>query len=188
MNQHTPFDYIPPEQEQESEAVLFENTHVRDKSFWREFFTYFNFMKPLSMACSIFMWIFFLINLILFVPFGKGSWLLAVLPPVCTLLVLLLTVSNIRISCKREQENGNGAQITYVTKISNEKVRLETSLGTNYEIAFTTVKRVVQTKNYLMLQTPTKQYCPIKKDGFTKGNYQELCAFLRAKGYKVKTK
>ncbi len=186
MEQQFESDYIPTEQT--PDTVLFENTHVRDKNFWREFFTYFNFMKPLSIACSIFLWTFFLINLILFVPLGHGSWLLAILPPVCTLLVLLLTVSNIKISCKREQETGNGTQITYTMQIYDTMVRLKSSLGHDFVLEFATVKRVVQTKHYLMLQTPTKQCYPIKKDGFTKGSYEELCAFLRAKGYKVITK
>ena len=188
MNQHTPFDYIPPEQEQESEAVLFENTHMRDKSFWREFLTYSNFKRPPSVACYTIMAFVFIYSLIQTLTSDETFLFGLVFPPLFCLLMLVFTLTGIKTALKREQENGNGAQITYLTRISDAKICLETSLGTNYEIAFTTVKRVVQTKNYLMLQTPTKQCYPLKKDGFTKGSYEELCAFLRAKGYKVKTK
>ena len=51
MDQHSTFDYTP-EQNGQNE-VLFENTHVRDKAFWKEFYTYAFLKRPIFILVSL---------------------------------------------------------------------------------------------------------------------------------------
>jgi hypothetical protein len=186
MDQHSTFDYTPEQNGQHE--VLFENTHIRNKAFWKEFYTYAFFKRPFFIVCYIALALIFVVSLQMFFTHDDFSIIVLMLPPLCLLFVVFIAVYSARLANKRETENGNGNPIVYTTEITSDTVRLQSSLGTNQEITLATVKRVVQTKHYLMLRTPTAQLYPIKKDGFTKGNYQDLCAHLRAKGLKVKTK
>ena len=186
MDPHSTFDYTP-EQSGQNE-VLFESTHIRDKAFWKEFYTYAFLKRPIFILIYIAVGISLVANLLSFFTDGEPRPFGLVSPIVYALFVWWVVARSIKMSIKRENENGGGNPIVYTTEITNDSVRLQTTLGTNYEVSLSNVKRVVQTKHYLMLKTPTAQFYPIKKDGFSKGTYEELCAHLRAKGFKVKTK
>lgn len=186
MDQHSTFDYTP-EQNGQNE-VLFENTHVRDKAFWKEFYTYAFLKRPTFILVYIAVGISFASTLLSIFTDRTPSLFGLIFPPLYLLFIVFIAVYSAKLANKRETENGNGNPIVYTTEITSDTVRLQSSLGTNHEITLATVKRIVQTKHYLMLRTPTAQLYPIKKDGFTKGTYKDLCAHLRAKGFKVKTK
>ena len=186
MDQHSTFDYTPEQNGQHE--VLFESTHVRDKAFWKEFYTYYFFKRPIFIALYILMTLAFFSALKDFFVGDDISIIAVMIPPLYILFVVFIAVYSARLANKRETENGNGNPIVYTTEITSDTVRLQSSLGTNHEITLATVKRVAQTKNYLMLRTPTAQFYPIKKDGLTKGTYEDFCAHLRAKGFKVKAK
>ena len=185
MDQHCSFDYVPEQNGQHE--VLFENTHVRDKAFWKEFYTYYFSKSPIFIIIYISMVLSFISGVVSFLD-GNYALFRLIFPPLYLLFVVFIVVYSARLANKRETENGNGNPIVYTTEITSNTVRLQSTLGTNHEITFATVKRVVHTKHYLMLRTPTAQLYPIKKNGFTKGTYEDLCAHLRAKGFKVKTK
>ena len=186
MDQHSTFDYTP-EQNGQNE-VLFENTHVRDKAFWKEFYTYAYFKRPIFILVYIAWGISFAATLFSmftdrdYSPFGL------IFPIAYVLLVWWVAARNIKISIKREAENGNGSVIVYTIEITNDTVTMHSTKGSTHELALASVKCVIQTKNHLMFQTQAAQLYPVKKDGFTKGTYENLCAHLRAKGFKVKTK
>jgi len=182
MDQQFETDYMPAE----SNEVLFESAHVRDKSFWREFLIYSNFRRPI--VAYIVMAVSFMYSLIKVFAYGEIFWFGLIFSPLFCLLMIAMTAHQIKIWGKREMENSNGEQRLYTLKITDDKICMEVSNGNKNEIAITSVRRVVQSKHYLLLQTLANQVYPIKKDSFTKGSYEELCAFLRAKGYKVKTK
>ena len=186
MDQHSRFDYTPAQDGQNE--VLFENTHVRDKAFWKEFYTYAFLKRPIFILIYIACGISLAANILSIFTSSDHSPFGLVFPIVYGLFVWWVVARSIKMANKRENENGGGNPIVYTTEITNDTVHLQTTLGTNYEVALSTVKRVAQTKNYLMLRTPTAQFYPIKKDGFTKGTYEDFCAHLRAKGFKVKAK
>ncbi len=186
MDQHCSFDYVP-EQNGQNE-VLFENTHIRDKAFWKEFYTYAFFKRPIFILVYIAMGISLVANLLSMFT-DRDPSLFGIVFPIAYILFLWWVVArSIKMSIKREAENGNGSVIVYTIEITNDTVTMHSTKGSTHELALSSVKRVIQTKNHLMFQTQAAQLYPIKKDGFTKGTYADLCAHLRAKGFKVKAK
>ena len=170
------------------EEALFENTHTRGKAFFKEFYTYYFFKRPIFVILYIIIACSFAINLIGFLLADSDSLVGVIVPVLYFLFVPGVSALNIRMATAREEENGNGSEIVYHVKVTDTTVGYSTSLGTQYEMELSKIKKVYTTKNYILLQTPTKQVYPIKKDGFTKGTYTEFCAFLQSKNFNIKTK
>lgn len=185
MEQQRLFDYIPGQQG--PDEVLFESAHVRDKSFWREFYGFSLFKRPFNVVISVFMALYFVGFLFLWIFGGDFSGAL-IIPIIWVALVAFLYFKNVKISLAREEEISNDTPTVYTIRITNSGMTYTSSLGTKHETDLSKIKKVWITKHYLMLQTPSKLCFTVKKDGFTVGTYEEFCAFLRAKGFKVKTK
>ena len=184
MDQNNMLDHASAQ----SEEVLFENIHTREKSFFREFYTYYFFKRPIFFVVHILIAASFIINLLDFF-LGDSNSLLGVIAPVLyVLFVFWVSILSTRTATAREKENGNGSEIVYKVQVTDATVDYSTSLGNKYEMEFLKIKKVYTTKNYILLQTPTKQVYPIKKDGFTKGTCAEFCAFLQSKNFNIKTK
>ena len=170
----------------EEEGVLFENTHLRDRKFFKAFYTFYFFKRPILTALYIVMALSVAVNLISFFLGEKDSLQWTIAPILWFLLVLFLWWRNIKVATARQKESGNGEVIVYTIKIFEDRILYKTSLGTTMIFEIAGIKRIDCTKSYLLLRTTAYQIIPIEKDCFTKGTYEEFCDFLRTKGYKVK--
>ncbi len=175
-------DYIPQRE------ALFENHHVRDKAFFKEFYASLLLKRPIMIASGILMLVCFVFNLLSELILEESSLYLFILPPAIFALALFSYWINVRTMTRREAELSSGEPLFYLTRIYAEELEMTSKLGGELKIALSTIKTVKATKQYLLLGTAAKQYFPIKKDGFTVGTCEELCAFLRAKGYRFTTK
>ena len=184
MDQNNMFDHASTQ----SEEVLFENIHTRSKAFFKEFYTYYFFKRPIFFVLHILMAASLIINLLDFFLGDSNSLVGVIAPALYVLFVFWASIVSARTASAREKENGNGSEIVYHVKVTDTTVGYSTSLGNKYEMEFSKIKKVYTTQNYILLQTPTKQVYPIKKDGFTKGTYTEFCAFLQSKNFNIKTK
>ncbi len=184
MEQNNQHDYIP----ETGDEVLFENTSTRDKTFFSEFFTCLYFKRPVYIVVYALMAVCFLVNLAAHLLKAEDSLFGLLFPPFYVVLMAFSVWLNTNSSYKRELENGNGTPIVYTLQFTPNTVRCVVSLGANYELPISSIKKVIQTKHYLLLKTPAKQFYPIKKDAFTKGNYEDFCYFLQSKNLKVKSK
>ena len=179
---HNVMDAVP----EKDGDVLFENVHVRDRKFFKEFYTFFFFKRPILIALYMIMALSITVNLISFFLGEKDSLLWTITPILWFLLVLFLWWRNIKVATARQKESGNGEWIVYTIKILEDRILYETSLGTTMEFGMGKIKRISRTKSYLLLRTSASQIIPIQKDAFEQGTYEDFCEFLRSKGYKVK--
>lgn len=181
MDQQNAFDYIPDQ----FGEVLFEGVQEHDKQFYREFFTYSYFKRPVQIVISALMLLYLIAAFFVFFYWGDGFWLF--IPVFYFSLMAVLCIKGIKASWAREQEISNGIPVTTTVRITEFGIIQTNTLGTRYEVDFAKIKWVFTTKSYLFLQTSANLCFSIKKDALTIGNYEALCAFLRSKGYKVKS-
>ncbi len=163
---------------------LFENTHTRDRQFFKEFYAYALFRRPILICSFAVIILAFSVNLLSFLCFDEPVSLWLFVAPAFLLIYVVLYFANVRISVARENENADGAATVYTVQLTETAVILSTSLGTRIEMEYSKFKKLTLTKHFLLLQTKTKQVFPLKKNGFTVGTYEECRAFLRAKNLK----
>ncbi len=180
-------DYIPSPYDAAQEEPLFENSHTREKQFFQEFFRYYCFFRPTWIVLWCISSLYLIFGIISCFG-GEPYWFSIFLLPCIITLQLFSYFLNVRTSVARQQEGNQSAPISYTVEIFQDKICIKTSLGTVQAYSFADIKSLFSTKHYLFLNTRARQAIPLEKDKFTKGNYQELCAFLKQKGYKVKGK
>ncbi len=184
-------DYYPDVQEtavdqsvQESEP-LFENTHIRNKQFFKEFCKK-PLVSPLHITIYVLIGIAFLGSLCAYI-FNNTFYWESLVAPICYFaFVIAIYFFNVHTWNKRQTELSPDQPIVYTTQFFEDRIVVKTSNGATHKIEYSTAPKYASTKSYGLLITKAKQSFPIKKDGFTKGTYAEFCDFLRTKGYKVK--
>ncbi|MBE6628900.1 MAG: YcxB family protein [Ruminococcaceae bacterium] len=171
---------------EEEAEVLFENIHVRDGKFFKEFYSFTFFKRPLLIALYVSMVLSVITNVVSFIMGTRERLVWTIGPILWFLLIFFIYKRNVSVGLKRQMEDGNGKLIVYTVKVLEDRILYKTSLGTEMTFELQKIKRVNCTKSYLLLQTFAYQMIPVQKDCFTKGSYEDFCEFLRAKGYKVK--
>jgi hypothetical protein len=85
----------------------------------------------------------------------------------------------------REKEVSANGEILYTITVNEETITHKSSLGSEFSIGFSSIKKAYQTKHYIVLQSEAKQLYILKKDGFVVGNCDNFTKFLEMKGYKI---
>lgn len=161
----------------------FENKHSIDKPFLGELYFYQFFLSPAALILTGVL----LLALILLVADG-GAF--RIFGPIYILLFIgsrvyryFRTVKNYQ---KRYLEVGEGKEVENTTLVYEDYLHLSTSNGGNNKLPLDRIKNSFSTKNYYFLRSESKLCYAFKKDGFTKGSLEEMIAFLKGKGLKVK--
>jgi len=164
---------------------LFENIHIRDKAFFKEFYKC-SMLRPFPIVLYILTALVFLEGLYFYIFENNLIWPLCLAPILYFILIIAMYFRGIRVSYKRQTELSPDQPTVYTTQFFEDHITAKNSNGTSQEVDYSVAPKCITTKNYALLITKASQSFPIKKDGFTKGTYEEFCDFLRGKGYKIK--
>ena len=168
----------------------FENKYTKDKESIREYLNYFYFRKPILMVLNIFFALIFVFTVASFFyppifPYSGLKALYIVLPLFIWTVTILRYFKALKLSVMRDREINNGNQIDMHYIVSDEKVEVCCeSIETKNSVYLSQVKKVVKTKNFIILITEAKLSFVLRKDSFTKGTSEGLLYFLRKKGIK----
>lgn len=165
---------------------MFESTYLRSKEFYKEIYSHHYFKSGFALVLEILMGISLLGGLLSLIIFRSE-------PPytscVCIVFIVAMRIwsyhRTVKISLAREKEISAGGEIAYTVTVCEDKIIQKTSLGSEFAIDFTSIKKAYKTKNYIVLQSVAKQLYIWKKDSFTVGDCESFKAFLRGKGYKL---
>lgn len=184
MNDYPASQKMTPEQSVPESEPTFENTHIRDKQFFKEFYKR-SLLSPSHIVIYIFLGLSFLSNVCTYIFAHVVFWSILI-APICFFVFIATYFINVRIMNNRQQELSADQPIVYTTQFVEDRMIVQNSLGTKHDLPLSIVSKCIFTKHYILLATKAKQSFPIKKDGFTKGTYEDFCSFLSSKGYKVK--
>lgn len=166
---------------------LFVNVSVRDEAMMKEYLRKTILLRPFVLFVyalaayllldSLFFWIFYEY-------FSAKSLFFGVFLP---LMYYFIYRRSLKLTLERDLEANGGEPVTIEVSVAESSFFVRAKADAP-EIAFSSVKKVTQTKNLIIVITKAKQAIILKKDGFTKGTAPELLQFLRDKGLKVKGK
>ena len=168
---------------EEQDGILFENAHTRPKQMFRELYFCHYFKHPLLLVLHCLL----LLSLIYHVAYWilHGTPDAAIVSPLfCVLVVAALYILQVRIAYKRELEL-SPTPIQYTVYTMQDHLSLCSTLGSKMDFEYTVIKKALKSKNYVFLITKAKHAIVVEKSGFTKGTYEEFCAFLRSKNIKI---
>ncbi len=158
--------------------VLFENSHTRTKSTYRQVY-FCAFFKSVPFV--------FCLSALLLALIG-GIWLLSpVLIFLAVVGIAMLTYryfKAVKVGYAREAELSAGGPITYTVEVTEKSLFHRATTGSEIELDFSVISKVHKTRGYIILATEAKQFFIFDKNGFVKGTLDKFLAFLRQKGYK----
>ena len=164
--------------------LLFENSHTREKEFFKEMALYLCFKRPFAIIGNICAIILLVSNIpLLFLNEHRAIHIYII---IVSLLIILVGVLGyfkyIKAWYSRELEmRGTQGIIVYTIEVYPDKLVHSSSLGTRQELELSQIKKVVKTKNYIYLQSTANLLYVFDKKGFTIGTVEEFLSFLKAK-------
>ena len=165
--------------------VLFESTHTRNEAFHKEIYFHHYYKNKFYIVLDILMVVSLLINLLGLVFDVEPDYTVFA----CFVFFVLIQAWSyrraVKVSMAREREVSSNGEIMYTVAVCDNTITHKSSIGSEYTIEFSSIKKAYTTKNYIVLQSVAKQLYILKKDGFAIGNCEDFLIFLRGKGYKV---
>ena len=163
------------------DEILFEGTHTRDKSFFKEIAGYLFLKRPqililhiLLTACLVFTAV--------SDTFMKIPYIVVYILYAAIMISSYLSMRN--LSYKRQLEATGGVDIEVRVQITDTEITHIGFKGANITVNLSAIKSVSMSKNYVIMMSKTKQMYIIDKRKFEKGTPEELIAFLKSKGIK----
>lgn len=164
--------------------TLFENTYTRDGEWAKDCYGYIYFRRPIVIVLDV-LAVLYLVWGVYDLAVNSVINALGIFPFFWAVMSVLLYRKNCKLTMQRDFEM-HGRPIEMTTTLTNKGIAISQSTGALYRISYTDIKKVVQTKKYIYLWSKTNMFYPMKKDGFSVGNGEELLRFLRNKGIKAK--
>lgn len=165
--------------------ILFESTYSRDKELFKEIYFYQYYKSGVFLICEIILGISLLGNLLSLI-FDSEPYYYTLGYIMFFLLVQFLGYHRmVKISMEREKEISTNGVVIYTISVFEDKITQKTTLGSEYTIDFSNIRRIYKTSNYIMLQSTAKQLFILKKNSFTVSDSETFITFLHEKGYKI---
>ena len=173
--------------EAEGDHYLFVNSYRVKEEHIKEF--YFSSLRSVSFIIWCIVAVVVVIGVVLYTifsgfdPLWTFAGVLWALYPIFRLYVCLRSISLYKMRLK-ESYGGELPQQVYCfleDRVVNEENK-------NQMICYGDVKRVILTKNLILLRTVSKLNHIIPRDSFVKGNEKDFLDFMRGKGIKIKGK
>ena len=163
------------------DEILFEGTHTRDKSFFKEIAGYLFLKRPLMLTLHILVAV-SLVFAIASDTFIKIPYIVVFVFYVAIMMSSYFSMRN--LSYKRQLEATGGVDIEVRVQITDTEITHIGFKNANINVNLSAIKSVSMSKNYVIMMSKTKQMYIIDKRKFEKGTPEELVAFLKSKGIK----
>lgn len=166
---------------------LFENVYVRDEAVMKEYLRRMLLLGPSAIFAYVLVG-YMLVNLIvLWVWIGYFAFPYLIASAFILLLHLFIYRRTLKLTMDREKEVNGGEPLELHTTVMENSIACRTKIDAP-EVAYSSIKKVIQTKNLIIVVTKAKLAFIMSKDGFTRGTPEALLQFFRDKGLKVKGK
>lgn len=166
---------------------MFANKYICTKSYYKEYYKYSYFKKPIMIILNTILIISFVIN-VLNVIFPRLSNADSYTPKlyIANVLVILciemyIYIKNINLAYNRDLEINNGNDIEIKLVITEDDINISNNLKKNTNIEFKNIQKVIKTKKYYILVSKANLTVALKKDSFIKGKADEFEKFLKQK-------
>jgi len=165
--------------------ILFENKYTRDKEWAKDIYSYISFRRPIIIVIDILFALYAIIGIYNSIVTHSIDWYHILVPIIWCIFVVLIYVRNVKTVIKRDLElHGRAVEVTVI--VTDDIIKQLQSTGSEFQLNYCDIKKVVQTKKYIYLWSKTNMLYSFKKDSFIRGNLEEFLCFLEKKGIKNK--
>lgn len=165
--------------------ALFENKFTRNKAMLKEIYGYIYFRRKFSVICIALIILSAIFYTVLSVSNGTFEWLYPAFIVFFLLFRVFYYFRQINAVEKRDAEV-YGKEISVEVSVTEEYIQNTASTGAVNKLEYGKVKRVYQTKNFILFHSKANLLYIFSKDGFTKGTKEEFIEFIKSKGIKIK--
>jgi len=167
--------------------TIFENQFICTKDYYKEYYKYIYFKKPIILIINIILSINFIVSILSMI-FPKlvvldantaKANIATVLIVLCLQVYIFLRNKNLAYNRALERNKGNPMEVKLL--IAEKDINIFINSKKDMSIEFTNIEKVIETKNYYILVSKAKQAISLKKDGFIKGTSKEFKEFLKQK-------
>ena len=162
--------------------ILFENNYTRTLEITKELYRYWYFKRPVLVIFDILFILFLVFNIAKYLMYHYSYNLIVLI--YVPLLQFYLYHRAAKTVIKRDNEINNGAAMDIKTIATEQFIQSTSSTGSVNKIPYFKIKKVIQTKNLILLCSEAKFIYIFPKTTFTKGTSDEFVVFLRQKGLK----
>lgn len=162
--------------------IIFENSYARNREVLKETNRYLLFCRPVFIILDILMALLLLMSVFNSLYFWRFDFRLLLYFCVYIFIRIFPYFNSIRITLKRDAEALGGSPVKIHTEVTDTSIILTASTGSKNEFQLTSIKKVVQTKNLILLRTKANLLLTFRKDSFTVGSSEEFLSFLADKG------
>lgn len=167
--------------------TIFENQFICTKDYYKEYYKYICFKRPIMLTINIILSISLIVNILSMI-FPKLVVLdanMAEANIVTVLIILCFQVyvffRNKNLAYNRALERNKGNPMEVKLSITEKDINIFTNSEKYMNIEFTNIEKIIETKNYYILVSKAKLTIALKKDGFIKGTANEFKEFLKQK-------
>lgn len=165
--------------------VFFENQYICLKDYYKEYYKYSYFKKPIIIILNTILIICFATNVLcmIFPQLGKTDSYKAQLYIANVLVILCIEIyiyiKNVNLAYNRDLERNKGKPIQTKLLVTKDNIKILSDLDNDTNIEFKNIEKVIKTKNYYILFSKAKLGIAFKKDSFIKGTAEEFEKFLK---------
>lgn len=163
--------------------ILFENKYTRDKEWAKDVYSYIYFRRPIIIVFDVLFALYFIVGIYLIFT-SSVYWSYIFTPLVWYALTIFLYWRNVNTVIKRDLEL-HGKAIEVIVTVTDDIIKQSQSTGSEYQLNYNDIKRVIKTKKYICLWSKTNMLYSFKKDSFSIGSAEDFLFFLKNKGIKV---
>ena len=165
--------------------ILFENSYTRNKQLAKEIYCYIYFTRKSIAIPFALLLISFISNILFGVLYNSFSMVVLIIVPLFFLFQFYLYFHHVNAMIKRDIEV-HGKGISVETIVTDEFIQNTASTGAVNKLEYDKIKKVIQTKNLILIWSKANLIYIFRKDAFTKGTEAEFIMFLKDKGVKIK--
>ena len=165
--------------------VLFENHYTRDIEWAKDACGYALFRRPILIICYAVLILYMLLGVFELFVSGAVFWECFLLPLLWGGVAAFSYRKHVNTTLSRDREL-HGKAIEVTVSVGEDGIRQTQSTGAEFQLHYSDVKKVVQTKRFIYLWSKTNMLYSLKRDGFLHGTADGFLYFLKSKGLKVK--
>ncbi len=165
--------------------ILFENKYTRNKEWAKDVYGYMYFRRPIIIVLYILFAIYMFLGIYNSITYNIVNWTYILIPIIWCVFGAFLYKRNVNTVIKRDLEL-HGKEIEVTVTVTENIIKQSQSTGSEFQLNYSDIKKVVQTKKYLYLWSKTNLLYSFKRSSFSCGNADEFLLFLKNKGVKVK--
>lgn len=167
--------------------IIFENQFICTKDYYKEFYKYICFKRPIIITINIILSISFIVSILsmIFPEFivldantAKAN-IATVLIILCLQIYVFFRNKNLAYNRALERNKGNPMEVRL--SITEKDMNIFTNSEKDMNIEFANIEKTIETKDYYILVSKAKLAIALKKDAFIKGTANEFKEFLKQK-------